>query len=142
MPGPGTFTSNLLLNGNFSAHGRDWVTLNTVDYSRQYCRVLNGQASQVVNVTPGATYTLRLWTQVLFQGRGELFIRPNPPAADERIALNDFHVWTWRTIIYTPPAGTIFITVAIAGTAGEVCVDELELLADARISKAGAEQNR
>ena len=122
---------NLLLNGSFMDQGKYWDTVGDVDYSRQSCRVSSGQASQRVNVTPLQTYTLRLWTQALFKGSGELLIRPNPPATDERIPLDSFHVWTRQQITYTPPAGTVFITIAITGTAGEVYADELHLSPDA-----------
>lgn len=123
-------TTNLLLNGNFSDGGKYWDTLGTVDYTRQSCRVVTGQASQRVNVTPLIPYNLRLWTQVLFKGRGELLIRPNPPATDERILLDSFHVWTPRDIRYIPPAGTVFITIAVIGNEGEVFTDEMHLSQD------------
>jgi len=124
---------NLVLNGNFSAYGRDWTTLNTVDYSRQYCRVLTGQASQRVNVTPGASYIFRMWTQVLFKGSGSIVITAEPSATVELIDLDAFHLWTKRSLSYNPPADTTSITLAITGTAGEVCVDEIELLVDTTV---------
>lgn len=123
-------TKNLLQNGSFNDGGKYWDTLGNVDYTRQSCRVLAGQASQRVNVTPLVPYNLRLWTQVLFKGRGELLIRPNPPATDERILLDSFHVWTQRDIRYIPPAGTVFITIAVIGTEGEVFTDEMHLSQD------------
>ncbi|QHF45229.1 hypothetical protein PspS35_16085 [Pseudomonas sp. S35] len=127
MPAQPALIRNLLLNGSFSDDGKYWDTTGTVDYSRQSCRILSGQASQRVDVTPLETYTLSLWTQVLFKGQGELLIRPNPPATDERTLLDSFHVWTPREIRYTPPAGTVFITIALSGTAGEVYADEMHL---------------
>lgn len=130
MPGKRARTTNLLLNPGFNDGGNYWDTLGTVDYSRQSCRVMTGQASQVVSVTAGAPYTLRLWTQVLFKGAGELLIRPNPPATDHRLPLNSFHLWTPQEIRYTPPPLTAFITVALIGTAGEVYADEIHLSPD------------
>jgi len=127
MPAQRRLTNNLLLNGSFLDNGRYWDTLGTVDYSRQSCRVITGQASQRANGTPQVAYILRLWTQVLFKGHGELLIRPNPPATDERILLDRAHVWTRREIRYIPPVGTVFITVAIIGTTGEVHADEVHL---------------
>lgn len=45
-------TKNLLQNGSFNDGGKYWDTLGNVDYTRQSCRVVTGQASQRVNVTP------------------------------------------------------------------------------------------
>ncbi|MBF6029521.1 hypothetical protein ICY20_17370 [Pseudomonas sp. P115] len=130
MAGQGASINNMLRNGNFSAYGTDWLTLNNVDYSRQYCRVLTGQASQVVTVTPETTYSLKFWSQVVFKGKGVLQLRSNTPSADLHFPLDDFHFWTPQEVTYTtPPLGTI-LTVAISGTAGEVCVDELVLTRD------------
>lgn len=123
-------TKNLLQEGSFNYGGKYWDTLGNVDYTRQSCRVVAGQASQRVSVTPLIPYNLRLWTQVLFKGRGELLIRPNPPATDERILLDSFHVWTPRDIRYIPPVGTVFITIAVIGTEGEVFADEMHLSQD------------
>lgn len=130
MTGQGTFINNLLENGNFSAYGLGWTSLNTVDYSNQYCRVLTGQASQVITVTPETTYRLRFWSQVAFKGQGELQLRSNTPSADLHFPLNDFHPWTRRELTYTTPPAAIIITLAITGTAGAVCVDELQLTQD------------
>lgn len=125
MPAQPSLIRNLMLNGSFNDGGKYWDTLGTVDYSQQSCRVLTGQASQLINVTPLAPYTLRLWTQVLYKGQGQVLIRPNPPAPDEHFLLDSFHVWTRQEIRYTPPAGTVFVTIAVIGTAGEVYADEM-----------------
>ena len=130
MSAPRALTNKLMLNGSFSDSGKYWDTVGNVDYSRQSCRVITGQASQVINITPLTSYTLRLWTQVLFKGRGEILIRPNPPATDERILLDSFHVWTQQQINYIPPINTQFITVAVIGQAGEVYADEMHLSAN------------
>ncbi|SDR26728.1 hypothetical protein SAMN04490186_4552 [Pseudomonas grimontii] len=127
MSAPRALTSNMILNGSFTDNGKYWDTVGNVDYAGQSCRVITGQASQVINIIPLTSYTLRLWTQVLFKGRGELLIRPNPPATDERIVLDSFHVWTQQQIDYTPPVNTQFITVAVIGNAGEVHADEMHL---------------
>lgn len=79
MGGQGTLINNLLGNGSFSKYGTEWTTQDTVDYSRQYCRVLNGQASQAINATAETTYLLKFWSQVLYQGKGELLIQPDIP---------------------------------------------------------------
>lgn len=130
MGGQGTLINNLLDNGSFSKYGAEWTTQDTVDYSRQYCRVLNGQASQAINATAETTYLLKFWSQVLYQGKGELLIQPDIPGADVRIALNDFHLWRKQEIRITTPPATTLMTVAVTGTAGEVCVDELNLTQD------------
>lgn len=130
MPAQNTLVDNLIRNGSFNHYGAEWTTLGTVDYSHQHCRVFTGQASQVLNALPETTYTLRFWSQVLFKGRGDLLIRANQPGPDVRFALNDFHLWTQRQISFTTPPATTFFTVAVIGTAGEVCVDELHLIQD------------
>lgn len=133
MPGQSTLINNLLRNGNFSKFGADWTTQDSVDYSRQYCRVLTGQASQVIDASAETTYLLEFWSQVLFKGNGTLSIRSNAPGADLEVELNDFHVWRWQQISFTTPPATTLLTVAITGTSGEVCVDEMQLTLDTGI---------
>jgi hypothetical protein len=130
MPRRTASTSNLLLNGNFSQYAMHWNTTGTVDYSRQYCRALTGQASQQVNINPGASYLLRMWSQVIFKGAGAVVITSEPSGTADRIELDAFHLWTKREFNYSPPAGTTSATVTVTGTTGEVCVDEIELLVD------------
>ncbi|MBY8948225.1 hypothetical protein J1G35_20405 [Pseudomonas sp. SH10-3B] len=130
MPGQNTRVNNLMRNGSFSRYGAEWTTLNTVDYSRQYCRVLNGQTSQVISAGAETTYLLKFWSQVLFKGRGELLIQADQPSVGARLDLNDFHLWTRRQISFTTPPATTNITVSVIGTEGEVCVDELNLILD------------
>ena len=130
MADQGVSINNLLKNGSFSAYGQDWTTLNTVDYSSQYCRVLTGQTSQVIPVTPETTYRLKFWSQVAFKGQGELLLRSNTPSADLHFPLNDFHPWTRQEVTYTTPPSAIILTLAIIGTAGAVCIDELQLTQD------------
>ncbi|AZP72279.1 hypothetical protein EJJ20_24995 [Pseudomonas poae] len=74
MPAP-----NLIRNPTFSQQDQGWNTEGTVDYTRHYCRIITGQASQSVSVTPLASYRLRFYTQVIFKGSGELVIQPEPP---------------------------------------------------------------
>lgn len=117
-------TNNLMHNPTFGQQGADWDTEGTVDYTRHYCRIITGQASQSVSVTPLASYRLRFYTQVIFKGSGELVIQPEPPAVAQHWAYTAFHPWAKRELTYDVPAGTSNLTLRLIGSAGEVCFDE------------------
>lgn len=117
-------TTNLIHNPTFGQQGAGWDTEGAVDYSRHYCRINTGQASQSISVTPLATYSLQFYTQVIFKGEGRLVIEPEPPAPPQSWPYATFHPWTKREVEYDVPAGTNSLTLKLIGSAGEVCFDE------------------
>ncbi len=120
-------TTNPIHNPTFAQQGAGWNTEGTVDYSRHYCRINTGEASQSISVTPLASYRLRFYTQAIFNGSGELVLEPEPPEVSRHWAYPAFHPWTERDVTYEVPAGTSTLKLRLIGSAGEMCFDEFNL---------------